>query len=89
MRGRMCSPAKRCRSHRIARVIEDAGPYDAKKLPADSAGSAGMLTLDYTRVFKTSCSGTGASMGRGAPSTHWMAFFGHLETQVPQPLHLV
>ena len=64
-------------------------PYGAKKLPALSAGSAGVLTLAYTRVFKTSCSGTGASMGRGAPSTHWMAFFGHLETQVPQPLHLV
>ena len=64
-------------------------PTAQKKLPALSAGSAGMLTLAYTRVFKTSCSGTGASMGRGAPSTHWMAFFGHLETQVPQPLHLV
>ena len=48
-----------------------------------------MLTLAYTRVFKTSCSGTGASMGRGVPSTHWMAFFGHLETQVPQPMHVV
>ena len=64
-------------------------PYGAKKLPALSAGSAGILTLAYTRVFKTSCSGTGASMGRGTPSTHWIAFFGHVLTQVPQPLHLV
>ena len=47
------------------------------------------LTANYTRVLSTSCSGTGASIERGTPSTHWMAFFGHLETQVPQPLHLV
>ena len=58
-----------------------------KSSPPCRRGAQGCLP--YTRVFKTSCSGTGASMGRGVPSTHWMAFFGHLETQVPQPLHLV
>lgn len=62
----------------------------AKKLPADSwRGAQGCLPENYTRVFRTSCAGTGASMGRGVPSTHWMAFLGHLLTQVPQPLHLV
>ena len=62
----------------------------AKKLPADSGrGAQGCLPENYTRVFRTSCAGTGASMGRGVPSTHWMAFLGHLLTQVPQPLHLV
>ena len=66
-------------------------PYGRnKKLPTDSRrGAQGCLPENYTRVFRTSCSGTGASMGRGAPSTHWMAFLGHLLTQVPQPLHLV
>lgn len=65
-------------------------PREAKKLPADSwRGAQGCLPENYTRVFRTSCAGTGASMGRGVPSTHWMAFLGHLLTQVPQPLHLV
>ena len=40
-------------------------------------------------AYRTLCSGTAESMGRGEPSTHWIAFLGHLETQVPQPLHLV
>ena len=63
---------------------------ETKKLPAENRrGAQGCLPENYTRVFRTSCSGTGASMGRGAPSTHWMAFLGHLLTQVPQPLHLV
>ena len=65
-------------------------PCEPKKLPADSGrGAQGCLPENYTRVFRTSCAGTGASMGRGVPSTHWMAFLGHLLTQVPQPLHLV
>lgn len=61
-----------------------------KKLLADFGGERVYeYRANYTRVLSTSCSGTGASIERGTPSTHWMAFFGHLETQVPQPLHLV
>ncbi len=43
-----------------------------QNLPALSAGSARMLTLAYTRVFKTSCSGTGRQWGAGYPRpTGW------------------
>ena len=92
----------RCRPCSVAAAVRFCGgvktpPYRAggkrglnKKLPADSwRGAQGCLPENYTRVFRTSCAGTGASMGRGVPSTHWMAFLGHLLTQVPQPLHLV
>lgn len=47
------------------------------------------LLVCKRRVQRTSGAGTGASMEAGLPSTQWMAFLGHLVTQVPQPLHLV
>ena len=72
------------------RLFDGASYLDEQKSPpCGGALFTGTGCRDYARVFRTSCSGTEASMARGAPSTHWMAFLGHLLTQVPQPLHLV
>ena len=72
---------------RLPSRLDGPGPPEKSQAAAERVRRG--LLVCKRRVQRTSGAGTGASMAAGLPSTQWMAFLGHLVTQVPQPLHLV